>query len=194
MTIRSTSSSDSSVAVTKHRSSRVPARLAVGILLSFGMSCGGSSNSAEKAEVPDIDTEAPAGDAPEPTPRAETLNACAVLTDAEVERYLVLTEPGASGSGAVGDTSCEWRNPETESTVTLSIGSAGTDADGKLGEPSDYGATEAVPGLGTDARYASGYDLLEFIVDDRVVELQVTIREGARDAAVSLARLVQERI
>lgn len=185
--------------------------LGVTALLTIAVGCSSSSDTAQTAGTETPANEPPATDdvqllpptsgeitSEEDAPSGEeedaanegSVDVCSILTDAEVNAYLMGTSQGQSMS----DNGCEWYNPDTEETVTLTVGQPGTAASGVLEEPSIYGETESTPEVGGVARFAPSLRIVEFIAGDRLCELQAAILDDGRGAAIALATLVYERL
>lgn len=123
---------------------------------------------------------APAGDA--------EVDACSLLTGAEIAAVIGVQVPGSPAGGA-----CEWKDEDTYNSVTLDIGGADTAADGTLPSPLPGAKTEAGP---NGIRYSSG-NVAEFIVDGRACQIQVVTKvtdKSDRPAAVKLIGLVRDRM
>ncbi|MGW0433436.1 hypothetical protein ACWDV4_12985 [Micromonospora sp. NPDC003197] len=120
------------------------------------------------------------------------VDACTLLTAAEVTAIIGSNDGGGPGDG-VGESVCTWENAENYHSITVSIGSAGTAADGQLPEVSAYGTTEPGP---DGIRFAPG-NVAEFVVGNRACEIQVVTSvtsNSDRPAAVRLVGLVRSRI
>lgn len=118
------------------------------------------------------------------------VDACALLTDAEVTPLIGKNEGGKPGGG-VAASSCEWQNPDTYSSITLDIGSAGTAPGGKLPK-SDFGKTEDGP----DGIRFTQLNIAEFAIDDRACDIQVVTSvtdDSDRPTAIRLIGLVRGR-
>lgn len=150
--------------------------------------CGGTD---KEATAPVRGDKAPASTAPSPP----AVDACKVLTAADVQPYLGTTDAGRPSYG-VGESVCEWENAGTFESVRLSVGSKGTAAGGRLDPTSIYGETEPVPELGETARFRAGANVVEFVAGDRECEVQVAVNDDAkaRRGAVVLAGLARDRI
>jgi len=174
--------------------------LMVGCANSNGTAGSGSTDRTAPAVTstppdPATTAETPTGAAvessPEPSePDSDVLDVCALLTNDEIVVHLPGADPGAS----VGPTSCEWRDPATQESITLTIGDEATAADGQLPDPSDYGDTEPVAEMGATARYVSGFNVVEFAAGGRLCEIQVISNADQRTPAVALATLVTLRV
>ena len=96
------------------------------------------------------------------------VDACTLLTAAEVTTIIGPNDGGGPGDG-VGESVCTWENAKNYHSITVSIGSFGTAADGRLPEDSAYGTTESGP---DGIRFAPG-NVAEFVVGNRACEIQV---------------------
>jgi hypothetical protein len=182
--------------------------LSVAVLVTVTVGCGESDDTAgpsdtaassslvgasEVDDAPLATDTPPATEAPPASDAADpgsALDACSLLTDAEIAVHL----PGATTGTGNGGTVCEWLDPTTEESITLSIGDAGTAASGRLPEPSDYGDTEPIASMGDAARYVPGFGIVEFVAEDRSCEIQVAVLGDQRGPAVELATLASSRI
>lgn len=164
----------------------------VSVVALFAASCGVSSDSPTATTESAGQTASVAETPPDSVPTSpKEINACDLLTVDEVAQYL-----GETSDGTLSGNACEWLNPATDESVTLTVGSSGTAASGTLSAESDYGETEPVPEIGDTARYASGFGIVEFVAGGRASEIQVAVLDDtvARSGATALAVLAISRM
>jgi hypothetical protein len=118
------------------------------------------------------------------------IDACALLSDADVAPLIGTSVPGESTSSNPEMPSCTWENPDTYTSVSIDISNPGTAPDDTLPEPDPAMQTRPAP---NGMRYfATG--VVEFAADDRVVTVQVANLSSAEDsdaAALDLANKVK---
>ena len=175
---------------------RLAAAVAAGLLL-VAVGCGGDDGDDDPQdaapEAPDAEA-LPGDEAPDDaSSEDDSVDACALLEEIEIEPYV-----GPTGPGSGGDGTCSWENPESFESVTVNIGQPGTAVDG-LPDPSPWPDAEPIEGVGDDARYSPSNGVVEFAVGDRACDLQlatpVTLEDDAqREGAIDLAELVVERL
>jgi hypothetical protein len=125
--------------------------------------------------------------------QAKRVDACALLTAEEVTGVIGAkggTDPEARDNGSGGG-SCEWENPDTYHSITISIGSPGTAASGEL--PEDPFVNEPGP---DGIRFGSG-GMARFTAQDRACDIQVVTKgtgDTDRSTAIRLIGLVRDRI
>jgi hypothetical protein len=118
----------------------------------------------------------------------EDLDACNLLTDAEIAA-LIGTNGGGKGSGG----SCSWENQDNYHSVSVDIGQSGTAADGKLPTPLPGAKVAAGP---DGIRFSSG-NIAEFLIGDRACQVQLVTSvtdEKDRPSAVKLIALIRSRV
>lgn len=152
---------------------------AAGVLLA-APACSSSDPESAPAAPAAAGAASPAGDT--------EVDACSLLTGAEIAAVLGVEVPGSPAGGE-----CTWEDEDTYNSVTLDIGDANTASDGTLPSPLPGAKTEPGP---DGIRYSSG-NVAEFIVDGRACQIQVVTKvtdESDRPAAVKLIGLVRDRM
>ncbi|WP_300018494.1 hypothetical protein [Pseudonocardia sp.] len=159
------------------------------LVLLAATGCGAPAPAAPASGTPEVIS---AAEEARGEPAADAVDACALLSEAEVEA-LIGPNGGASPTTGGGDGGgCTWENPENYHSVTLDVGSSGTAAAGVL-PPLDPAFGPEQP-LGDGMRALAG--AVEFVAADRLCLVQVatndTTAEGDEQAAVRLARQVRD--
>ncbi|WP_158609358.1 DUF3558 family protein [Micromonospora musae] len=173
------------------RSSRRRAALPM-VTLALGLLLAGCSGSSSDPDAPPAEP-TPAGSSSAAAAPADAkeapVDACALLTDAEVTAVLGRHEGGRPGEG-----SCVWENPESYHSVTVEIGEPGTAATGRLPTP-DPAFGEPEPGP-DGIRFVRGNGA-EFVVDDRYCHLVVVTSvtdDRDRPTLIRLVGAVRDRL
>lgn len=133
------------------------------------------------------------GGAPAGAGEDKPLDACTLLTEAEITPVIGANDGGRGNGASVDGSNCSWENPDTFHSITVSIGAAGTAASGQLPAKSDYGQTEPGP---DGIRFAAG-NVAEFVAGDRVCEIQVVTSvtsNSDRPTAVRLIGMIRGRL
>lgn len=170
---------------------------AVAVLIALA-GCGGGtvagSGSAASPESAIASAENEAQDRVGGPSTDNAVDACALLTEDDVEPYVGDGVEGRSNSVGGDGGSCTWENPDDYHSVTLEIGLSGTAAGGELPEWDDtIGPEQPLPG---DMR-AWGGGQVEFVVDTRDCFLQVATTSGGdadQQAAVELIEKVRDQL
>jgi hypothetical protein len=131
----------------------------------------------------------------------DTVDACALLTAAEVADALGSTVPGEAATGMDSGGECTWQyapDPLKYKAITVTVAGRNTAAGDKLPDPElgDLGDPEPVSGLGDGARYLKLTGTVEFPAGDRLCGVQVVdlVTAGAsKPTAIKLAGLVRGR-
>lgn len=122
------------------------------------------------------------------------VDACALLTEDDVEPYVGAGIEGRPNSIGGDGGSCTWENPDDYHSVTLEIGLSGTAAGGELPEWDDTIGPERPL---SDGVRAWGGGQVEFVVDTRDCFLQVATTSGGdadEQAAVELIGKVRDQL
>jgi hypothetical protein len=172
----------------------LPAAAAVLIVVA---GCGGGpvagSGSAGSPESAVASAEEEARDEVAGPATANAVDACALLSDADVEPFVGDGVEGEENPTGGDGGSCTWTNQTDYHSVSLEIGLSGTAADGDLPPWDDtVGPEKPLP----DDMRATGGGQVEFVVDTRDCFVQVATNGGDEDeqAAVELARKVRDQL
>lgn len=161
-------------------------RLTVTFALALALGLAGCADRPATPTGPD--QAAPADGGSGPGRAAEQVDACLLLTDAEVTEVI-----GPNPGGTPGTDGCVWENPDSSHSVTLSVGRPGTAADGVL-PPAD--AVLGDPEEGPDGiRFSVGE--AEFASGDRYCTLRVVtsvVDDRDRSTMIRLTGLVRDRL
>ena len=166
--------------------SSVLAGIAAIALLGSASAC--SSDATDSA----ADQPATAGKpAAAPAKKTAAVDSCTLLQKDDVENIIGANDGGQPGGG-VGESTCSWENQDNYHSVTVSIGSKGTAAGGKLPVDEVAGPGEAGP---DGVRFASD-NTTTFVIGDRVCYVQVVTDPTSnkdRTIAVRLVKLIRAR-
>lgn len=167
-------------------------RVAVSALVLTGFCCafaGCSSSPVEDSPAPM--SSGPAG--------ATQLDACALIPASDIQRLLGTAVPGTQHNNALVS-ECVWTDKETENSVTLHVGNAGTAPGNKLADHSDIGMPPGMMGKpGPDGMRLEGSGTVVFPAGNRENFVQVAVLEmvqaGTAEAAgIELAKKVAPQI
>lgn len=120
---------------------------------------------------------------------AKELNACTMLTADEVTPIIGNNNGGVPSTG-FGE--CEWKNPDTSSSITVSIGEPGTAANGTV--PPKEPPFTGEPGPDGTEFFAGGVD---FVADNRLCSVFVVSdagKEAETDTELRLVRIIRDRV
>lgn len=164
--------------------------VAVGIALSLSVLGCGSDDTSEKASAPSVVT--PTVAAPKTGANGVALDACSMLSSADIASLIGTTVEGKSTSTDPDAPSCVWENPDTYTSVTLNIGSHDTAPNGTVPEQPGLPTTPGPDGI---EFYGPGAAV--FVAGGRLNDLQVANGSSAQesnDAVVALIRKVTPQI
>ncbi|MFC4943689.1 DUF3558 family protein [Pseudonocardia sp. GCM10023141] len=178
--------------IARHRLTRIAAGLAVLCMAGCGTTIAGTPN-AVGAAPPAAGSSEATGNTGGSAGDGKPVDACSLLTAAEVEK-LIGANDGGKGSSTGGASSCGWENSTNYYSVTLDIGQSGT-AINKVLPPLDpvQGPERPLPG----GMRGLGGGQVEFVAGDRDCTLQVATNQTSgndEQAAVTLAKAVLGRI
>jgi hypothetical protein len=106
------------------------------------------------------------------------VDACAQIPAPEVNALLGPDIPGKPTVDG-GDASCVWENPDTNYSITLEVGAAGTAPGGRLPDPDPGQSAQPIPD--SDGMLLVATDQVEFAAGDRLCFLQVVTDTSQRD-------------
>ncbi len=164
--------------------------VAVGIGLSVSVVGCGSEDSSDKAPDPTVVTSTFA--APKTGANGVALDACSMLSSADIAALIGTTVEGRSTSTDPDAPACVWENPQTYTSVTLNIGAHDTAPNGTVPEQPGLPTTPGPDGI---EFYGSGAAV--FVAGGRLNDLQVANGASAEEtnaAAVALIRKVIPQI
>ncbi|MFC7548925.1 DUF3558 family protein [Plantactinospora sp. GCM10030261] len=153
--------------------------VAVSVLLTAS-ACGSPTTTSDDAKPAAADPTT--GDASPAAP----IDACALLTEPEVTQVIGAHRTDGRPGDARTVASCEWENPDTAHSISLSVNLAGTAANGTL--PTEEPGFESRPGP-DGIRFSSG-GAAQFVLGDRVADIQVVSGAAGRADETTAVRLI----
>jgi ABC-type phosphate transport system substrate-binding protein len=133
------------------------------------------------------------------TAGATQLDACTLISVADIQQLLGKTIPGKQNNSSLVS-ECVWEDKETYNSVTLHIGDSGTAPGNKLADHSDIGMPDSMMGKpGPDGMRLEGNGTVVFPAGNRENYVQVAVlakvQDGTADAtAIDLAKKAAPQI
>ena len=129
------------------------------------------------------------------TPGTGPVDTCAQIPAAEVAGVIGPNSPPQPATeGEVN--SCTWENPDTNYSITLEVGAAGTAPGGRLPDPDPGQSAQPIPD--SDGMLLVATDQVEFAAGDRLCFLQVvtdpTQRDKDRATSIRMAGEIRGRL
>jgi hypothetical protein len=126
-------------------------------------------------------------------PTADAVDACALISAAEVEAAIGKGAGAKAGPAGGNGGQCTWENEDNYYSVTLDIGQTGTAASGLPAWDPSIGPEKPLP----DGMRSWGGGAVEFVAGDRDCQLQVATVgdfDGDQRKAIALIKKVQAQL